>query len=108
MKKNERLESKDRLEHILKAVGTIESYLKRQTFRSFSENNMLNNAVLFQFSIIGEAINHVEKEMLDKYQYPWYKVRSFRNLIAHEYFDIHLKAVWNIIEKDLPELKSVV
>ncbi|MBL0051956.1 MAG: DUF86 domain-containing protein [Bacteroidetes bacterium] len=63
---------------------------------------------MLQFIIIGEAIIHVEDEKLDKYNYPWYKVRSFRNMIAHEYFNIKLPAVWMIIENDLQQLKKVV
>ena len=58
--------------------------------------------------MIGEAIDHVEDVKLNKYDYHWHKVRSFRNLIAHEYFNIKLTAVWEIIENDLPELLKVV
>lgn len=76
--------------------------------KQFCENDILNNAVLLQFIIIGESITNVEKEILDKYDYAWYKVRSFRNMIAHEYFNIKLTAVWEIIQKDLPQLKSVI
>ena len=43
-----------------------------------------------------------------KYNYPWYKVKSLRNMIAHEYFNIKLPAVWQIIENDLQQLKEVV
>ena len=52
--------------------------------------------------------NKPNKTQLDKYIYPWYKVKSFRNMIAHEYFNIKLPAVWHIIEKDLQELKGVI
>jgi uncharacterized protein with HEPN domain len=34
--------------------------------------------------------------------------RAFQNLISHEYFNIKLDAVWDIIENDLPELKEVI
>ncbi len=106
--KDKNFESKKRLEHIKKAIGDIEKFVEGidQTF--FCENDMLNNAVLLQFIIIGEAIVHVEKEKLDRYNYPWYKVRAFRNIIAHEYFNIKLTAVWEIIQKDLQQLKTVV
>jgi uncharacterized protein with HEPN domain len=61
-----------------------------------------------QFIIIGESINHVDSEMLDKFDYPWYKVRIFRNLIAHEYFNIKLEAVWLIIDENLADLKKII
>jgi uncharacterized protein with HEPN domain len=69
---------------------------------------MLHDAVMMQFIIIGEAIMHVENEKLEKYVYPWYKVKAFRNIIAHEYFNIKLPAVWQIIENDLQQLKTVI
>jgi uncharacterized protein with HEPN domain len=108
MKKNEHFESRERLEHILQAIRAIEEYTKGKTEEIFTHNVILNNAVLFQFTVIGEAINHVEREKLEKYEYPWYKVRSFRNLIAHEYFNIKLSAVWKIIENELPGIRSAI
>lgn len=101
-------ESLQRLVHISEAITSIEQYVASETELSFCEKGLVHDAVLCQFSIIGEAIVHVEKEMLDKYVYPWYKVRSFRNLISHEYFNVNFEAVWQIIIKDLPELKKVI
>jgi len=108
MKKNELVESRNRLEHILQAIAMIEAFTTGKSEEIFIKDALLNNAVLFQFSVIGEAINHVDREILEKYDYPWYRVRAFRNLIAHEYFHIKMLAVWNIIEKDLSGLKEVI
>jgi uncharacterized protein with HEPN domain len=79
MKKNEQIESRERLEHILQAISAIEEYSSAKTEEIFIRDAILNNAILFQFTVIGEAINHVETEILEKYDYPWYRVRSFRN-----------------------------
>jgi uncharacterized protein with HEPN domain len=106
--KDKLLDSQKRLEHILEAIITIEKFSEKEDSVSFCKNEMLNNSVLLQFIIIGEAIIHVEDEILEKYDYPWYKVRSFRNMIAHEYFNIKLPAVWEIIQKNLPELKAIL
>lgn len=94
-----------RLEHVRHSIGLIEKYTAGQTMDSFVGNDLLHNAVLYQFSVIGEAINHIDEKILSRQSYPWYRVRAFRNLIAHEYFNIKLEAVWQIIVKDLPELK---
>lgn len=101
-------DSSERLKHIQKAIKEIEIFTAGASIHDFLKNDILSSAVLFQFSVIGEAINHVESGILNKYNYPWYKVRSFRNLISHEYFNIKLEAVWIIIEKDLPELKHII
>ncbi len=106
--KNSHVESQQRLQHIAQAIADIEKFTKGQSLKTFCENDMLHDAVMMQFIIIGEAIINVENEKLDKYDYPWYKVKSFRNMITHEYFNIKLPAVWQIIEKDLQELKGVI
>lgn len=106
--KDSHQESKKRLEHILKSIEDLESFVHNESLESFCKNTILNNAVLYNFTIIGEALIHVESDKLANYDYPWYKVRSFRNMIAHEYFNIKLSAVWKIIQNDLPELKLVI
>lgn len=106
--KNSHLESRQRLQHIEQAITDIEKYIKGESLESFCEKDILHDAVMMQFIIIGEAIINVETEKLNKYDYAWYKVRSFRNMIAHEYFNIKLPAVWQIIENDLPKLRSVI
>ena len=106
--KDKHVDSKKRLEHILDAITDIETFVSNETMLSFCENNILNNAVLYNFTIMGEAIVHIEPEILSNYNYPWYKVRSFRNMIAHEYFNIKLSAVWEIITRELPQLRAII
>ena len=108
MKKDDHVESFKRLQHILEAIAEIHKYVLNESVTSFCQSGLIHDAVLYQFSVIGEAIIHVEDEKLDKYVYPWHKVRSFRNMIAHEYFNIKLIAVWAIIQNDLPELKKII
>jgi uncharacterized protein with HEPN domain len=74
----------------------------------FLNDRVLINAALFQFAIIGEAIVQVDSDVLAKYEYPWHKVRGFRNFILHEYHAIEFRIVWEAIQKDLPELKKVI
>ena len=108
MKRNDHIESQQRLQHIISSLEKLDDFVKGETKDSFNKDVMLQSAVLLQFIIIGEAIIHVENSKLEKYNYPWHKVRSFRNLIAHEYFQIKMEAVWEIIIQDIPELKIVI
>src|SRR3982751_494266 len=98
--------SRQRLQHIIEAISLIEGFVKGFSKQSFLDNAIVINAVLFQFAVIGEAIWHVDNAILDKYKYPWYKVRAFRNFILHEYHSIEFRVVWDTVKKDLPELKK--
>ena len=106
--KDRATENHERLLHVRKAVDEIETFTHNVNSEEFLNNPILSSAVLFQFSVIGEAVIYIESSLLDKYKYPWYRVRAFRNLISHEYFNIKLEAVWEIVVHDLPELKQVV
>lgn len=108
MKKDKHLESQKRLQQILDSIELIEEFTKDENLNSFCADDKLNNAVMMRFVTIGEAIKNVEKEKLKKYDYPWHQVQSFRNIVAHDYFNINLLAVWEIIERDLPELKETI
>lgn len=48
------------------------------------------------------------KTCLPDYPYPWHLVRAFRNYIAHEYFGINLKLVWQTVKQVLPVISSLV
>lgn len=106
--KDKKKESHERLIHMQKAVNEIETFTANINRNDFLNDKILSSAVLFQLYVIGEAVIHVETSLLDKYEYTWHKVRTFRNLISHEYFNINLDAVWDIIVNDLPGLKQIV
>jgi uncharacterized protein with HEPN domain len=106
--KNPREDSLQQLKQIEQAISLIFKYTEDETLHSFCSNSMLQDAILMQFVVIGEAVNHIEFDILDKYSYSWYKVVAFRNLIAHDYFNIKLEAVWNIVENDLPGLEQLI
>ena len=98
---------KARLEHIRDAIFNIKSFVKGLTVDEFLSDKIRQNAVLYQFIIIGEAIRHVDKSILDKYPYPWHIPRSFRNFLAHEYHEIRLERVF-IAANDLDELLNTI
>ena len=45
-------------------------------------------------------------EAKEKYpEIPWKKIASMRDLLIHEYFGIDLKLTWEVITKDIPDLR---
>lgn len=106
--KESKPDSFERLRHIMESIYKIEEFTNATSEKEFINDKLLSSAVLFHFSVIGEAVIFIDSEILESYDYPWHKVRAFRNLISHEYFNIKLEAVWAIIFTDLPELKEVI
>jgi uncharacterized protein with HEPN domain len=98
----------DRLTHIRQAIEKIQQYCKNVSEKQFITNELISNSVLFQFLVIGEAIQYVDEDILKKYSYSWHLPRSFRNYIAHEYFGINLKQVYKTVTDSLPEFRLVI
>ena len=95
-----------RLKHILDAIEEIEKYLLEVNFPVFIENSMMRFACIKQMEIIGEASNHISEELKSKFtDIAWAQIVGMRNVFAHEYFGIDSSLVWEIIKKDIPELK---
>ena len=100
--------NRERLQHILEAIAKINGFINEQSKESFCKSNIIQDATLFQFAIIGEAVVHIDRELLNKYPFPWHNVRSFRNFILHEYHAIEIWIVWETAKNDLPKLKEEI
>jgi uncharacterized protein with HEPN domain len=98
-----------RLQHILDAIAEIQKYLVEVEFEVFLENSMMRFACIKQMEVIGEASNHLSTELKSKFSdIEWAQIVGMRNVFAHEYFGIDSSLVWEIIKKDIPELKEKI
>jgi uncharacterized protein with HEPN domain len=90
---------------ILESARTAIEYMRGKDWDSFSEDILLQDAVVRRLEIIGEAAGRVSSETQEKHSYlPWHDMRGTRNKIIHEYDSIRLDVIWDIVHKDLPDL----
>jgi uncharacterized protein with HEPN domain len=107
MKKNKPT-SQERVEHVLQAIELILRFTQPHDLKSFLQDEKTISACLYQFAIVGEATVNIDHDILEKYSYPWYKIKAFRNFILHEYHGIEMKVVWDAAINFLPEVKEVM
>lgn len=99
----------ERLADILDAIQRIRRHVKAGGRRAFEQDEVLQNAVLRWFEIIGEASRGLTEEFRSEHQdVPWREIIDMRNRVTHGYFDIDLDVVWNTIMTDLPALEDAV
>lgn len=97
------------LAHIRDAIQQIEQYSSDRTYDQYINNAWDQAAVARNLEIIGEAATQLTVEYKDAHpQIPWRKISDFRNVLTHEYFAIDLNLVWEIVQKDLPDLKKQI
>ncbi|NOS67096.1 MAG: DUF86 domain-containing protein [Candidatus Peribacteraceae bacterium] len=96
------------LQDILEAIQRIRSYrgLSRENFFT---DFLLQDGVIRQISVIGEASSKLSAEVKDRHsEIPWKKIIGMRNIVVHDYSQIKLDRVWETVEEDLPELSKAV
>ena len=57
--------------------------------------------------IIGEATKNVSMDLRAAHPgVPWRALSGMRDKLIHEYFGVNLEVVWQVVERDIPELKQ--
>ena len=93
------------IEDILEAIAKIERYTKDMTLAELEADELRVDGVIRNFTIIGEAARKIPTEVEKKYaDIPWAQMRGLRNRVVHEYRNVDLEIVWDIIQNYLPPL----
>ncbi len=93
------------LKKIVEYGAKIEKYTGETTYDDYSKNEMLRDSVSFCIIQIGELVNRLDADFLDRHSdIPYYQIRGMRNRIVHEYHKIDHKITWDAIQEYIPEL----
>jgi uncharacterized protein with HEPN domain len=102
----------DYLGHILQAVDRIQRYSSATTRDAFLKSEMVQDAVIRNLEVIGEASHNIEtrypKFAAAHPELPLAFAYQMRNAVAHGYYKVDLEIVWRTIETDLPSLRAAV
>ena len=97
------------LQDILNAIDKIESYINQSDFSGFKSNYMMQDAIIRNLEIIGEASRKLSTDFAQSYpEYPYAETIGMRNILIHEYDKVDLKRTWDTVTIDLPKLKEQV
>ncbi|MCL2830038.1 MAG: DUF86 domain-containing protein [Betaproteobacteria bacterium] len=102
----------DYLAHILESIERIDRYTGDMDELAFLDNPLIQDAVIRNFEIIGEASNNIEKNFPEfaaaHPELPLAVAYQMRNVVAHGYFKVDFEIVWKTIHRDLPVLYAQI
>jgi uncharacterized protein with HEPN domain len=97
------------LQHILDAISRIEEYVQGVDEAAFYRQHLVQDGVIRQLEIIGEATKRLSQEVRAKCpNVPWQDMAGMRDKLIHDDFGVDLDAVWLTLRDDVPVLKAEV
>ncbi|MFM6206258.1 MAG: DUF86 domain-containing protein [Planktothrix sp.] len=95
-----------RIQDILEAIARIQKTTEGMSFSDFQKTEeIILQGILYNFIVIGEAAVNIPITIQSRSsQIPWRLMGDMRNVIAHEYFQVNQRLVWNTIQNHLPAL----
>jgi len=94
--------------HVLECIERIEQYTEEGR-EAFLADTKTQDAVLRNMHTLSESTQRLSD--LLKAEHPgvdWRSISGFRNIVVHDYLGVDLKQMWQIREKDIPDLKAEI
>jgi uncharacterized protein with HEPN domain len=101
------MQSRDRqsLEDMLRAARKILDYARDTTRETLPVVPMRLDAVLYEIVVLGEAARRLSQEIRAAHpNVPWRDIIGLRSIVSHGYDQIDDDELWQVIQRDLPEL----
>lgn len=97
------------IEHIFLCISKIYEYTKGVDKESFIKDEMIQDAVIRNIEIIGEATKKISDNLKSTYfEIPWKEMAGMRDKLIHDYMGVDTDVVWQTVKSDLPELERLL
>lgn len=92
---------------MLEAISNIKDFTQGITREVLFSDKMRYFAVVKNIEIIGEAAHMLTEDFRGSHtELPWKAIIGMRNVIVHDYINIHEDLLWETIQNDLAPLEN--
>ena len=96
------------LRHIQESIQRIEENVAEGRDR-FLASHTLQDAVLRNLQTLAESTQRISDDLKATHsEIEWHRIAAFRNVLVHNYLGIDVERVWEITQRDVPELKQAL
>jgi len=89
----------------LKQYVKLRNIQKNIRFKEFIANELIQDGVIRNLEIIGEAVKDIPEDIKSIYpNIEWKKIAGLRDILIHAYFGVDMEIIWDIVENKVPKL----
>jgi uncharacterized protein with HEPN domain len=94
---------------IVQAMQRVLRFAQDLSRDRLNEDEMRQSAILYQIMIVGEAVKRLSPEFRVQHsQVPWKQMAGMRDVLTHQYDEVDLDVVWEVVQSDIPQLLSLI
>ena len=94
---------------MLNACREIIDFAEGAEADTFAHDLMRRRAIERELEILGEAAKRLSVDFRERHQdVPWSQIIALRNILAHEYGEIRIDAIWLVVSRRVPELMAQI
>ncbi|MBP0030448.1 MAG: DUF86 domain-containing protein [Roseofilum sp. Guam] len=79
------------------------------TEADFEQDERTQLAVLYEITIIGEVVKRLSPEFRERYgAIEWRQIAGMRDRLVHDYDEVKLDLVWQVVQTYIPQLLEYI
>ena len=94
------------LRHVQECLTRIEEYTKAG-HAAFMASTLIQDGVIRNLQTLGQSILKLSDTLKSAHpEVAWKSIIGLRNVLVHDYLGVSVARIWEIVEQDLPDLKT--
>ena len=97
------------LQNMLLAINRLEEFTKEHSLEDAMDDYRISDVILLEFENVANSANRLDADYKARHsEIPFFKITSIRNRIAHDYLSVSLETLYETVENDFEEFKSLI
>ena len=94
------------VQHIVECMARIEEYTKAGR-TEFMASTLIQDGVIRNLQTLGQSVLKLSEPLKAAHpEVDWKSIMGLRNVLVHDYLGVSVTRIWEIVERDLPDLKG--
>ena len=98
-----------RIQHMHEMAVLLETEKDKLSIEAIIKDRVLFYGLSKMIEIIGEAAYMITKDYKQEHlELPWRQIEGMRHILVHGYFSISPEVLWDVIQNDIPVLRTIL